>query len=162
MSLLFHSRFASVKKCIDRRICNVLLCVHVVTEDAGPVCLCVYISVRVCVGLLLSVFSPVGFHLVDRAERGEMPVSSEPGDSLWCHLLWSPQCVCLYLCVCFICTLCKFKSRPHVLAALSNLPFCCVCRWCTTPLPNASWALSNGFIGACWVPKTPVCSVIRG
>lgn len=142
MSLLFHSCFASVKKCIDRRICNVLLCVHVVTEDAGPVCLCVYISVRVCVSVLDSFY--LCFHLLAfiwLTERKEERCLSAPNPVTRCDVIcYDPHsvCACICVCVCFICTLCKFKSRPHVLAALSNLPFCCVCRWCTTPLPNAS------------------------
>lgn len=49
------------------------------------------------------------------------------------------------------------------------MPSCVVCWWrvggcchSSPNHPNASWALSNGFIGACRVPETPVCSVIRG
>lgn len=55
-------------------------------------------------------FSPVGFHLADGAERGEMPVSSELGDLLRCDVtccdLSSVGCLCfcfvfrLFLCVC--------------------------------------------------------------
>lgn len=57
-------------------------------------------------------FSPVGFHLADGAERGEMPVSSELGDLLRCDVtccdLSSVGCLCfcfvfrLFLCVCVL------------------------------------------------------------
>lgn len=90
-------------------------------------CLCVCCTPSACV------FSPVSFHLADRAERGEMPVSSEPSDSLWRHLLWSLQCVC-------VCLVCVF-FYAHVLyvslnLALPSLPLVtwdaclvCVCLW---------------------------------
>lgn len=62
-------------------------------------------------------FSPVGFHLADGAERGEMPVSSELGDLLRCDVtccdLSSVGCSCfcfvfrLFLCVC-VCWCCLF------------------------------------------------------
>lgn len=68
-------------------------------------CVCVCWTPFVCM------LSPVGAdRLADRAEQREKPVSSEPGDSLWRHLLWSPKyvAVCLGCCWCS-CTLYKFK-----------------------------------------------------
>lgn len=104
MSLLFHSRFASVKKCIDRRICNVLLCVHVVTEDAGPVCLCVYISVRVCVCVLDSFY--LCFHLLAfiwLTERKEERCLSAPNPVTRCDVIcYDPHSVCACICVCVL------------------------------------------------------------
>lgn len=120
---------------------------HVTSSCHPPVCSCcdrgcwlsvVYVCVCVCVlDSSICVFSPVGSHLADGAERGEMPVSSEPSDSLWRHLLWSSG-VCACACVSCLSVVCFFFMFMYfyasfrcslALSALCNLgclPVLCV------------------------------------
>lgn len=105
---------------------NSWACTHVTSSCHLPVCFC-------CDGVwcvfVCFLFSPVGFHLADGAERGEMPVSSELGDLLRCDVtccdLSSVGCLCfcfvfrLFLCVCCLFLLIYFLSFNPALPSLS-------------------------------------------
>ena len=121
------------------------------------------------------------FHLLALiwlTERNEERCLSALNPVTRCDVICYDPPECVYLCVLSVCVLCfsfmfmyfyvSFRCSL-ALAALCNLG--CLSVLCVADVggchsspnhPNASGALSSGFIGACRVPETPVCSVIRG